>query len=226
MANRAGRRLFFEDKRLGFAEGYSALLGGAPIVQGDDSILEGAHGDNASFNTYFNKRIVSVLRPNWMTKNLPRILQDTRTTLDELALQPQHQTDCFESVYRLIFKFTVRTVACNEMADDSALLEKTLLLFEALDATATPMSISFPWMPTAAKAKRLYYGARLFKIFNDVVKQRQSTDRHKDDALQSLLDEGDKLLDILTVSPRSCQRNCRCALIRYSSYLGRSLQAN
>lgn len=196
-----GRRVFFEEKRLGFSEGYAALLGGAPTGPGDDDdAMHINHGGSAEFNSYFNKRLVAVVRPTRLARNLPQILKDAREMFDRLAADPTPQTDVFESIFRMIFKFTMRTVACNEIADDGVLLEKTMRLFEDLDSTATPLSISFPWMPTPAKLQRYYVGAQLYKIVNDVIKAREKTGRRDDDPLQYLLDQGDKTIDILTVS--------------------------
>ena len=199
LAGDQGRRVFFEDKRLGFAEGYSTLLGGAPSAQGDDTVFQDGRGGEASFGTYFNKRLVHTVRPAQLAKNLPQILKDAREMFGRLAAESNGQTDVFESIFRMIFKFTMRTVACNEIAEDPALLERTMLLFEDLDSTATPISISFPWMPTPAKLQRFYYGAQLYKIFNGVIKAREKSGRRDDDPLQYLLDQGDKTVDILTV---------------------------
>lgn len=198
VAGAQGRKTFFEEKRLGFAEGYAALLGGSPKPQSKDSVPENAHGGDAEFSGYFNKRMVAIVRPARLAKNLPRLLSDAREAFEGLA--KEGRTDVFESVYRLVFKFTMRTVACNEIAESDVLLDRTMQLFEDLDSTATALAISFPWMPLPEKVKRFYVGARLYKVFNDVIKERQKTGRRDDDPVQYLLDEGDQTIDILTVS--------------------------
>ena len=194
-----GRRIFFESKSLGFAEGYAALLGGSPTVKENNNVLAEDHKSDGDFSAYFSKRLVAMLKGNQLAKGLPQLLRDARDMLDTLAANPDGITDPFDSVYRMVFKFTMRTVACYEIADDPATLEKTLRLYEKVEATATPASIMFPWLPTPAKFMRFYYGSQLYLIFKRVVDDRKKNDRREDDALQYLLDQGDTLTDVITV---------------------------
>ena len=100
----------------------------------------------------------------------------------------------------MVFKLTMRTVACNEIADDTHLLARTLSLYEDVEATATPFSIMFPWLPTPAKFRRLYSGSQLYMIFKRVVDERKKENRRENDALQYLIDQGDSITDIIQVS--------------------------
>lgn len=180
--------------------GYSALLGGSPTVKentvphADDQSAENA------FGSYFNKRLIALLKGNQLGKGLPQLIKDARSMLDALAQNPDGLTDPFDSIYRMVFKLTMRTVACNEIASDPTSLEKTLLLFEQLEGTSTPLSIMFPWLPTPAKFKRYYYGSQLYMVFKRVVDERKKDNRREDDALQYLLDQGDSIQDIILVS--------------------------
>lgn len=193
------RKIFFESKQLGFAEGYAALLGGGPTVKKDENnpLSENNAGDSG-FSAYFNKRLVNMLKGNQLKKGLPRLLQDARENLDKLAAEPSGVTNPFDSIYRLVFQFTMRTVACNEIADDPATLSKCLQLYEAIEGTATPWSIMYPWMPLWSKVKRTTAGAQLYMIFKRVVDARNNSGIRGDDPLQYLIDQGDNITDMLT----------------------------
>jgi len=192
------RKVFFEHRGLGFAEAYAALLGGQPKSPKDDgnALLGELRNDEGDFSAYFNKRLINMVKGNQLKKNLPLLLADARSALDSLG--SSGSTDPFDSIYRMVFQFTMRTVACNDIANDHALLERTLKLYEAIEGTGTPLSIMFPWMPVPAKVKRTYAGAQLYMIFKRVVDGRNQSGIKEDDALQYLMDQGDSVTDIIT----------------------------
>ena len=141
-----------------------------------------------------------MLKGNRLADGLPKMLSDAREALDKLAAESNGITDPFESIYRMVYRFTMRTIACNEIADDPVLLAKTLHLYEQVEATATPISIMFPWVPTPAKLKRMWSGGQLYMILKNVVDERKKEDRRENDALQYLIDQGDSVTDMITVS--------------------------
>lgn len=125
-------------------------------------------------------------------------MKDVRTNLNELAKDPSGITDPFESIYGIVYKLTIRTLACNDIADDPVLLAKTLSLFETIEASATPATVLFPRLPTPAMAKRTIAGARFYRIVSNIVKKRTAGSRD-DDPLQFLIDEGDDMGQIVQV---------------------------
>ncbi|KAF2859726.1 hypothetical protein K470DRAFT_218461, partial [Piedraia hortae CBS 480.64] len=198
------RKVFFESRQLGFSEGYAALLGGATNLSEDGrthTLVEDDHAELNSaakgFGTYFNKRLVNMLKGDRIRKGLPMLLNDAKLGMDALAADPKGITDPFESIYRLVFQFTMRTVACWEIADDPVLMDEVLQLYETIEETATPFSIMYPWLLVPAKARRLYAGAKLYRTFGRVVNERRKTGTRYDDALQYLLDQGDGIKDII-----------------------------
>lgn len=42
----------------------------------------------------------------------------------------------------------MRTVGCNEVANDRALLDKMLYLYEEVERSATATALLFPWFPS------------------------------------------------------------------------------
>lgn len=193
------RKLFFEDKRLGSAEAYAALLAGSPDVKPDNNPLAPNRGNDSDFPSFFQKRLTAMLKSNVLRKLMPQLLQDARYNMDRLAANPAGITDPFDSIYRTVFNFTMRTLACNDFADDPAALRKVLKLFETIQGTATPLAIMYPWLPTPSKFRKMLAGSQLYMMFKRVVDERRKTGRKDDDALQFLLDQGDSLTDVLTV---------------------------
>ena len=134
---------------------------------------------------------------------LPRLIADTNTRLESIASSPRGVTDPFDSVYRIVFQLTVRTVGCNEIADDPALLARTLRYFEIIEQSGTPAGVIFPWLPTPSKLKRTYAGGRLYMLFQHIVNERKKTGKRDDDALQFMIDQGDDIAKIIGVSTKA-----------------------
>ncbi|RMY69600.1 hypothetical protein D0863_06348 [Hortaea werneckii] len=199
VSGQEARKMFFDTpvKELGFSEGYAALLGGTPEVKREGGPAKSSLEDN-SFTGYFHKRLINLVKGNRLKNGLSQLMKDARANFDNLAADPNRRTDPFESVYRLVFQFTMRTVACNEIADDPVVLAKCLEYFEMIESTATPFSIMYPWLPLPAKLKRTWGGAQLYMIFKRIVDARHAEGRREDDGLQYLLDQGDNITDIIT----------------------------
>ena len=82
----------------------------------------------------------------------------------------------------------MRTVGCDNIANDPVLLETTLGLYQAIESSTATTSIIFPWLPTPAALKRTIAGGRFYMIFKSIVNQRKRTNQRADDALQYLID--------------------------------------
>lgn len=150
------------------------------------------------------------------SQGLPNLISDVRTRLDALAADPKAITDPFDSIYRIVYQLTMRTVACNEIANDRALLDKTLAIFETVEKGSTPAVIMFPRIPTLGMIKRFWGGAQLYRIFKNIVDDRVNNNRREEDPLQFLMDHGDDISSIMTV--RICVALCRTLLtVRDSS---------
>jgi cytochrome P450 len=151
---------------------------------------------------YTGKPSLSQLEPLTVT-GLPLLVADTKARLETIASSPNGITDPFDSVYKIVFQLTMRTVGCNEIADDPSLLATTLAFFETIEQTGTPTGVIFPWLPTLAKLKRNYAGAKLYFLFQRIVNERKKTGKRENDALQFMIDKGDNIQKIIAVSTRS-----------------------
>jgi hypothetical protein len=196
------RRVFFEHKQLGASAGYAALLGGSPNVEqktqnplAETEVEE--HKD--PFFNYFAKRLHTAIKGPRFVKGLTQLLEDTRSTFRGLAAQEMKTTDPFDSIWRLVFQLTMRTVACVEIASDPDMLSRVLDLFETIEKTASPLSVMYSWLPLPSKARRTYAGAQLYMIFKNIIDKRAQEGRREDDTLQYCIDQGDDVTKIITV---------------------------
>jgi hypothetical protein len=133
---------------------------------------------------------------------LPQLIADTNSRLKGIASSPSGITEPFDSVYKIVFQLTMRTVGCNEIANDPRLLAKTLSCVETIAQSATPAGVIFPWLPTPAKLKRTYAGGSLYMIVQGVVNERKRTRKREEDALQFMIDQGDDVTQIIRVGIR------------------------
>lgn len=188
-----GRKLFFESRELGFTEGYAVLFGVAPPTEKYDT-EKGAEED---ITNHFNRRLAALLKNDQFRRKLSTLTSDTKEAIDAIKNDPSGRTDPFESIYRLVFRLTIRIVGAQEIAENAELLEETLNLFEYIEASTTATSIILPKFPSPAVLKRTYAGARLYMIIENIVKKRAASDEKYDDALQYLLDQGDRTHKII-----------------------------
>ncbi|CCF32569.1 cytochrome P450 6A1 [Colletotrichum higginsianum] len=189
----AGRRLFFESKDLGFSEGYAVLFGQSPTVEA----LDVGEGKDHDINNHFIRRIVFLLKNEQFRRKLPTLIADTQEAMDAIGNDPSGVTNPFESLYHIVFRLTIRMVGADDIADDAQLLEQTLALFETIEASATATSVMFPKVPSPALLKRTYAGTKLYFLIEGIIKKRTASGEKHDDALQYMLDQGDRTFRII-----------------------------
>jgi cytochrome P450 len=183
-----GRQLFFESKDLGFGEGYAVLFGATPKVS--QNITNEDQG--LTFDAMFHRRLIFLLKNEQFRRKLPILISDTKEAMEAIKNEPSGRTDPFESLYRIIFRLTIRMLGAAEIADDPQKLEEALKMFEMIDSSATATSVMFPKFPSPALLKRSYAGARLYMMIDKIIKKRAASGEKHDDALQYLLDQGDR----------------------------------
>ncbi|KAK1978344.1 cytochrome P450 6A1 [Colletotrichum cereale] len=194
-----GRRLFFESRDLDFSKGYGALLNATPEI----NLSSGDRSSEDDFSAKFNRTLVRLLRKDVLSDRLHLLVSDAQHTMDELAARVDPASsafgtsDPFEDMYRLVFQLTVRTVGCDEVAEDPALLQRVLRIFEGIDGAATATKIMFPWMPTVGHLQRVVSGAKMYRILEGVIRERKARGVAGNDALQFLMDNGDSTIEMV-----------------------------
>ncbi|TVY34155.1 Sterol 14-demethylase [Lachnellula subtilissima] len=187
--------LFFILEGCVYGVRYAILFGSSPASLKTDRPANG--NDFGGSGGYFQRHITKLMKMEVIKKGLPCLMQDVRTFLDTLAQSPTGITDPFESFYRLVYQITMRTVGCSDIANDPVLLEKTLQLYETIEASATATTMLFPWFPSPSVIKRTIAGGKLYMIITKIVEHRNKTGIREDDPLQFLIDEGDDVKGII-----------------------------
>ena len=188
-----GRKLFFESRELGFAEGYAVLFGVAPATEKFDD----GKGTEEDLSNHFNRRLAYLLKNEQFRRKLSTLTSDTQEAMDAIKNDPSGRTNPFESIYRIVFRLTIRIVGASEIADNPKILKEALKLFEYIEASTTATSIILPKFPSPAVLKRTYGGARLYMMVENIVKKRAESDEKHDDPLQHMLDQGDRTHKII-----------------------------
>jgi cytochrome P450 len=94
----------------------------------------------------------------------------------------------------------MRTIGCNEVADNPEYLEKTLRWNQTIEQSSTMTAIIFPWFPSPALLRRTLAGVKMYRLFDKIVQERKKNGKKEKDALQYMIDKGDSTKDMITVS--------------------------
>ncbi|KAI1640868.1 cytochrome P450 [Biscogniauxia mediterranea] len=145
-----------------------------------------------------------MMRKESLNRNLVTLCSDARRACEGLAAAFSADpapawavTNPFDSLYRIVYQLTMRTVGAEEIANDPALLRSTLAIFESFESAESIARIVFPWLPTPKHLFRVYNGARLAMVFQRIIEKRRTTGKRREDSLQSLIDQGLGIRDIV-----------------------------
>ncbi|KDQ18008.1 hypothetical protein BOTBODRAFT_155012 [Botryobasidium botryosum FD-172 SS1] len=187
-----GRRFFFGDKNLNFQEGYAVLWGGAPKVE--DAVKR--NQSQAEQRSYFNKRVISLLRRDRLGKIVPQLFKDLNNRMDTW---PQSgRANPFDNIYRLVFQMTVRALALKELADSPAALEELSRLYWGVEKSTSATSVLLPWFPSRTRRNRKDITAELYQFLADPINKRKAEGRIEDDAAQFMIEQGDSTENMVT----------------------------
>lgn len=167
---------------------YSTLFGAGPDVKSMDkfNILKRSTAHSAAgYRRFFTTKNLQ--------DRLPKLNQDIAATFD--AIDTNKAYDCFGIFYALIYQLTQRSVGCNDVADSPELLAKTLDMFTRLDCTSG-LEVMFPSFTTPNKRQKKQAGRELFQLLHAIMEKRRQSGERSDDAMQTLMDNGDSDLEI------------------------------
>lgn len=179
---------------------YAVLFNAAPKIPAEKQQLQ---------SDLIKRSLARFLRPESLAPLVPSLTSDCLALMVRLSSpasrlpHPTHPPtgllNPFHDIYRLVYRLTMRTLGCREVAEDETLLETTLAAFEGIDGAGVGSKLLFPWAPTVGEAKRVYAGARMYKVFKGVVEGREREGRREEDPLQVLIDQGLSLVEMVTV---------------------------
>jgi sterol 14-demethylase len=227
LTSQSSRQVFFDNHHFGFAEGYGGLAEGFSVLFGPSAAaskaakkleleLAAAGGDEKmrqaveekmNFSKFFNSRMVRVLRTDAMQSNLPKLIGDVRDRLQDLAaaipgggFKNEAVVDPFDNVFKIAFQLTIRSVGCEDIANDVELMDKMMHWYHLVDSLTSPTAVMYPWIPTWGMFKRTVAGMRLFGIVKKIGDERLRTGKRGEDAMQIMMDQGDDMGHIVGVS--------------------------
>lgn len=167
-------------------------------------------GAASQFGQWFGRTITKLMKKENFVRNLGLLTADTAAALDAIVRRNGGgQTgvfDPFDDMYQAVYQLTMRTVGATEIAESPQLLARTLGLFEEVERNTSTARIIFPWLPTPGYVRQTIAGGKLYVIFDRIARERRGTGRTHDDAFQFLMDSGEDIVRILTVSP--CLAQC------------------
>lgn len=144
------------------------MFGEAPSIQERDP-LNGLD----EYTSPFNRRISWSQKTDQLHKILRIVVVDVRDGIDTLSKDLSGATNLLGSIYRLIFKLTIRLVGAEELAEELVLRRKFEGYFTMLGEIAGPISAMFPRFPWLSMIKRFYAGTRIYVILDNIVKTRK-----------------------------------------------------
>ncbi|KUI69915.1 Obtusifoliol 14-alpha demethylase [Cytospora mali] len=169
------------------------LLTGLPLTKGDVE----------RFGGFFIKSMTALLRHDNFVRNLHLLTRDARVMCEELLVadvvpgNPEWRVmNPFNVLYRLVYQMTMRTVGAEEVADNRALGDYTLAVFQDLEKRNSTAKVYLPWLPSPAHYLRMWDGFRLYRVFSRIIKERQSKGTAYHDSFQYLIDSGASVKDI------------------------------
>lgn len=198
LSGESSRQVFFEHRSLSIPADLGTLHGRFPGVK--HSLIDDDEPRERIFHFTFVRDFVEVTDRLFSNAKLPHLLKDVYTEIHSLTSHDRKATNPFDSIYRLVFQLTMRTIACDEIADDSNLLARSLELYEVLDNVSTPLSIMYSWMPLSSYIYRSHASTQFLHIVEQLIAKRIQGRRRKDDALQYLIDSAFEAPHIATVS--------------------------
>ncbi|VUC25709.1 unnamed protein product [Clonostachys rosea] len=191
-----GRKTFFDTKDLVLHDGFSALFAGFP---------EQSAGDGENFNRFFKMCLNSLFKSESLNKKIDLLANDAQRMCEALAVAPVSDShpdwrvmNPFDSMYRLVYQLTTRTIGASEIAEDPELFNRTLSIFEQFESRTSVLKLFLPWLPTPNFIIRMYSGARLYKTFLDIIKSREKSGKRVDDAFQHIIDTGASTSDVIS----------------------------
>ena len=187
----AARKLVLEHPNLDFVAAQSLLAFGMHFWPPIHEIFHQT-GERARNNTHFLRTLIGLLKTPRVERVLPNLMEDART--DFKALLPNNPSGVVNSpdLWRTVFKQSTRLFFADDLAEDPALFKKTADYLEVILHSYSPFYAFHHWIlePSMIRRRLARWGLRSTaqRLYDQRMK---SGSLHKDDALQTMIDNGD-----------------------------------
>jgi sterol 14-demethylase len=134
--------------------------------------------------------------------DLPVLVHDAKEGLRTLATSSSTIINPFDGLFKVIFQLTARELCCNDLADQTELLDKMIHLFLTVGTSYNPRIILFPSLMkllSPAHWKQMSASIRMYMLVKGILDQRKRSAKRDTDPLQHLIDQGIKDTNIIQV---------------------------
>jgi cytochrome P450 len=187
----AVRKLLLEHPNLDFVAAQSLLAFGMHFWPPIHQIFHqtGARERN---NTHFLRTLLALMKTPRLERVLPGLLKDARS--DFKVLLPNNPSGVINSpdLWRTVFKQSTRLFFADDFAEDPKLFHKTADYLAVILHSYSPFYAFCHWIlePSMIRRRLARWGLR--STVQYLLKQRKKAGTiHKDDALQTMIDNGD-----------------------------------
>ena len=150
-------------------------------------------------HSYFQRRVLDLMKSEYLEKRLPRVTKDARIFFEAMAKNPRGFTDPMGPCYRLVLVQSCRIMCSDEISDTPKLMDTYLYYTSILQHISTGHLSAAPWLPSWQLVKRRYCRNRLNKLWTPIVEKRMEKGSPRaEDALQLFIDSGDSKDYIVT----------------------------
>jgi cytochrome P450 len=148
--------------------------------------------DSKNGHTYFQRRVLDLMKSGHLAKCLPLVMKDSHVAFDSLVKDSSGFLDPIDVCYHLVLTQSARVVCTDEISNNPSLMTTYLAYTRILQHTSSGYIVAVPWFPSWAHMKRRYCRAGLNRLVGPIVDRRmQKNAQRKDDTLQMLIDMGD-----------------------------------
>ncbi|KAJ6583035.1 cytochrome P450 [Mycena vulgaris] len=191
------RQDFFNNSRTCCALAYAVMLGATPSM---NKAFLSSVGVDITLGGRSNIFLFALLRKE------PDLLL-LYSYADEAIGSLGATTNPFETIYPIILRLTVNTLAASSVAASPTICSALARIFHGLDQSGTPFMILFPWFLGWARMQRFYLMGQFYGIVNAAIDGRRKDGRNDDDLMQYLIDAGLSSIETTQASfhpPLSC----------------------
>ena len=188
VSGEAARKEFLDNRHLNFVN--PAPLHGIGVISDPkhEIFLDNFHKGHS----YFQRRILDLMKSEHLIKRLPRVTTDARAAFKALAENPSNVMDPADSCYRLVLKQACRIVCTDEISDTPELLDSYSRYAWMLMHCISGHTVTMPWLPSLSHMKRRYCSNGLINLVKPIIDKRMKKGAPRaDDVLQILVDNGD-----------------------------------
>ena len=98
---------------------------------------------------------------------------------------------------------TVRLAACREIAEDKVTVSKLIQIYWDLERGVSPISVLFPWFPSAARKRKNNATKELYLMLHTYVEARRNAAVPNTDTIDIFIADGCSITTIVSVRESS-----------------------